>query len=245
MDVLEIMESAFVLIGSLIAIMLYASSKVEHGDIKEKYKAAFCELMAFVIFMISQYATIFYIQFHIDQFGAFSTRILVLSGAMSAVSIMYMFVFEYYHLISLLTENKEFTVELQVAYSLFWCPIEYFVWSFVTVNHMLHHLSHHDHHHDHHHDAQKRQRVHTKSKSVLGVADVIDANASEDEMGPELTRDWSRCSTMLFVQPKEEMHLNEMVFAPLQKEDSTDIDIGDIDVEDVSVYALRHQSYDL
>jgi len=220
-DILEIGESATVLIGSLIAMILYAASKVEYGKIKVEYGAAFIELMAWTAFFICQYIFICYIQFNIDRIK-YGPQFLILSGAVSAVTTMYLFVFEYYHLISLLTEYKDFTTDVKVAYALFWCPIEYLVWSFVTANHMLHHLSGHGAgHHDVHLDA-----VHTDSDGDghgrrHPVADVL--SRSKKTIEPI----WRQQSTMLFVQPKSQMHLNKMVFDKLRgNESDSDVEVG-------------------
>ena len=226
-DWLEIMESAFVLMGSLTAIVLYAESKIEAESLEsimnEEF-GAFCELTALSVFMVSQYATICYIQFHIDRIQR-GPQVLVLSGAMSAVSIMYMFLFEYHHLISLLSSegDHDFTDKLKVAYSLFWCPIEYFVWSFVTVNHMLHHWRHLE--HGHGPRLKQSQTLGTHSMpghstlfngKVSGVAEVIDLNASR-KVSIEVSQhsvSRRRNSSMLFVQPTEEqMQLNPMAMA--------------------------------
>jgi len=228
-DILEIGESGFVLIGSLVAIILYAMSKVEYGDwpwqVKEEYQPAFCELMAWTVFFICQYIFICYVQFNIDTIEH-GREFLLLSGAVSAVTIMYLFVFEYYHLITLLTENEEFTVPLQIAYSLFWCPIEYLVWSFVTTNHMMHHLS--DIHVVPHVPAVGGyQRVHQGSTVQKEDGDEHHVAAALTKSKMTIDVNWSRRqSTLLFVQPKSQMQLNRIVFTPLRtKGDSDDSDV--------------------
>jgi len=218
-DILEILESAFVLGGSLTAIGLYASSKVKVGKLEEEF-GAFCELAALSMFMVAQYATICFIQFHMDRMPR-PPAVVVISGAMSAVSIMYLFLFEYHHLISLLDAEHEFTDELKVAYSLFWCPIEYFVWSFVTVNHMLHHWRSMEFASRLKHSASMPTINTALNGKVSSVAEVIDANASRrgslDLMPMNGAHGLSRRrnSSLLFVQNKEEsMQLNPMAFSP-------------------------------
>merc|ERR1719195_2616049 len=213
-DILKIGESATVLIGSLIAMILYAASKVEYGKIKVEYGAAFLELMAWTAFFICQYIFICYIQFNIDRIK-YGPQFLILSGAVSAVTTMYLFVFEYYHLISLLTGHHDFTETVKVAYALFWCPIEYLVWSFVTANHMLHHLTDHGAgHHDGHQGGDGLRHP---------VADVL--SRTRRNIDP-LRR---QQSSMLFVQPKSQMHLNKMVFDKVHGDDSD----SDLDVETI------------
>ena len=229
-DVLEVLESAFVLVGSLTAIGLYAHSKLHSGDISGEF-GAFCELTALSLFMVSQYAAICYIQYNIERTQR-GPQVLVLSGAMSAVSIMYLFLFEYHHLISLLSteEEHEFTDELKVAYSLFWCPIEYFVWSFVTVNHMLHHWRHQQAHSEplKHSNSNHSNYSHSipggdtlLNLKVSSVAQVIALNAMSPRTGSAESAGGlngsirRRNSSMLFVQEKEErMELNPMAFSP-------------------------------
>ncbi len=107
-----------------------------------------------------------------------------------------------------------------MAYSLFWCPIEYFVWSFVTVNHMLHHWKDQQPHSEplKHSNSNHRHSMPAHgtllNMKVSSVAQVIASRAgSVESVHDAVIR--RRNSSMLFVQDKEEkMELNPMAFTP-------------------------------
>merc|ERR1712154_114168 len=93
---LEIFESGFVLFAGLLSIVCYMANI---HDFVYEY-SAFCKLFAFAIFMLSQYITIIYIQLNIDRI-IYTTKLLTFAGGISAISIMYLFLFEYAHLVDL------------------------------------------------------------------------------------------------------------------------------------------------
>eukprot|EP01084_Bolivina_argentea_P195846 335868_1 len=136
-DKFEIFESSFVLIAGLIAICCYS---LNIHDYIHEY-SAWSKLFGWASFMISQYILIIYLQFDYNHKLNLDVtqRILQFSGMISAISIMYCFLFEYDHFLDILSDEHDTASNLlRASYSLFWCLIEYFIWSFVTVNHMLH-----------------------------------------------------------------------------------------------------------
>ena len=174
-DMFELGESIFTLIAGLIANVCYIVA-VGTSEI-----TALMQLLAFSILMIAQYQFIIYFQMYPDNINV---KVLQCSAFASAVSIMYLFLFEYEHFLHILTDDhgddtysdqsdgsnydysdglisydttaysdhhrrmasdgdEEYdsnTTTLKIiSYSLFWCLMENFIWSFVTANHMMHH----------------------------------------------------------------------------------------------------------
>jgi len=133
-DWFEIMESLFVLLVGFTAIMCHIVSIhdfVEEADLAVK-------LICFCTLMVCQYIFIMYMQFHPD---AINLRMLTFCGSLSLLAIMHLFLFEYEHFLDLVTHHHHVSATLKVSYALFWCLMEYFIWAFVTINHMVHHFT--------------------------------------------------------------------------------------------------------
>eukprot|EP01083_Nonionella_stella_P004310 12448_1 len=142
-DICTLFESSFVLIGGMLACVFYI---MNINDYDYKF-GEFAELLGWSVFMLSQYIFIIFIQ--LDYiFGRkllkrpTTQKMLSWSQMVSAVSVVFLFAFEYLHFVHFLThgdDSKTCSV-CTVSYALFWCLLEYFIWSFVAINHMLHHV---------------------------------------------------------------------------------------------------------
>eukprot|EP01083_Nonionella_stella_P182187 654785_1 len=146
-DLFTIFESCVVLIGGVSACWLYISH-VTSADFESKFDAV-SELFSWSFFMILQYISVVFIQLDYVYGRKLLMRnsvkkMLSFSALISAISITFLFTFEYAHFVESVVhipdKQQDSSMDLTVSYALFWCLIEYFIWSFVTINHMLHHV---------------------------------------------------------------------------------------------------------
>eukprot|EP01083_Nonionella_stella_P272690 924829_1 len=148
-DLFTIFESCVVLIGGVSACWLYICH-VARDDFESKFDAI-SELFGWSVFMIVQYISVVFIQLDYVYGRKLLMRnsvkkMLSFSALISAISITFLFTFEYAHFVESVVhipdKKKDSSMALTVSYALFWCLFEYFIWSFVTINHMLHHVHH-------------------------------------------------------------------------------------------------------